>query len=268
MRACCFLSCVLLASACARPGTGAPPVVLDADGLQVSERVSPDPVEAALAHRERLAADREQDAQRKPGALLRFFAIKPGMTVLDLYSGGGYNAELVSYIVGPEGEVWAHNNSPYLDFARQGIKARYTPGRLANVRRILAENNELRLPAAKFDAVLMILTYHDIYHVHEASGWTPIDGPALLAELYRGMKVGAVLGVVDHRAAPGSPPETGESLHRIDPQLVIDQLQATGFRLTGESDLLSNPEDDLQRNVFDPAIRGRTDKFVLRFVKP
>lgn len=82
------------------------------------------------------------------------------------------------------------------------------------------------------------------------------------------MKTGAVLGVVDHRAAPGSPPESGESLHRIDPQLVIDQLQAAGFELTGESDLLANPEDDLQRNVFDPAIRGRTDKFVLRFVKP
>ena len=75
-------------------------------------------------------------------------------------------------------------------------ETRYADGRLDQVKRFTAENNELDLPAATFDAVTMILCYHDIYHVDEKNGWTKIDGPALLGEIYQAMKPGAVLGVV------------------------------------------------------------------------
>jgi len=231
-----------------------------------------DPVEnailAAVSNSARPAADRVRDEARQSADVLRFFRIAPGMTVLDLFSGGGYYTELLSYIVGAKGKVVAHNNTPYLTFARDQLAGRYAEGRLPNVERLLAENNELILPPARFDAILMTNVYHDIYFVDEAAGWPRIDGPELLAVLYQSLKPGGIVGVVDHAALPGAPPETGGTLHRIDPDLLKRDFAAAGFVLDGESDVLVNPSDDRTKSAFDPSIRGRTDQFVLRFRKP
>jgi predicted methyltransferase len=225
-------------------------------------------VEAALANPARPAGDRARDRARQSAAVLKFFRIAPGMTVLDLWSGGGYYTELLSYVVGSGGRVVAHNNTPYLEFAKDDLAVRFAPGRLPNVERLLAENNELDLPAAGFDAVLMTNVYHDIYFVDAKAGWTRIDGPRLLAGVYQSLKPGGVLGVTDHAALPGAPPETGGTLHRIDPALLKRELAAAGFVLEAESDALVNPEDDRTRSAFDPSVQGRTDQVVLRFRKP
>lgn len=223
---------------------------------------------AALTNSARPAADRVRDKSRQSAAVLRFLRVAPGMTVLDLYSGGGYYTELLSYIVGQSGHVVAHNNSPYLGFARDELAGRYLPGRLPNVERLLAENNELILPAARFDVVLMTNVYHDVYYVDEKAGWPRIDGPKLLAVLRQSLKPGGVIGVVDHAALPGAPPETGGTLHRIDPELLKRDFAAAGFVLDGESDALVNPVDDRTKSAFDPSVQGRTDRFVMRFRKP
>jgi predicted methyltransferase len=225
-------------------------------------------IERAVSNPRRLPADRERDERRKAGAVLAFFSIEPGMTVLDLFSGGGYYTELLSYLVGEDGRVVAHNNSPYLRFAGKEVSERYKPGRLLNVERVTAENNQLVLPSNTFDAVMMILSYHDVYFVDANRGWTRIDGPALLAEIYDAMKPGAVLGVIDHAAAPGSPPETGGTLHRIDPAIIKKDFAAAGFVLEAESDLLRNATDDRSLTVFDPRVNGRTDRVMLRFRRP
>lgn len=223
---------------------------------------------AALASPSRREADRARDQQRRAFEVLRFFGAQPGMAVLDIFSGGGYYTEILSTLVGAAGRVVAHNNSPYRELARAELTERYAPGRLPNVEQLIAENNQLRLPAGSFDLVLMTNVYHDIYFVDEARGWTRIDGPKLLAEIYQSMKPGAVLGIVDHAAVPGSPPGTGGTLHRIDPALLKRDLLAAGFILDAESDVLRNPLDERTRSVFDSAVRGQTDQVVLRFRKP
>ena len=216
----------------------------------------------------RTDSDRERDAGRKPGEVLKFFGIAPGMTVLDMFSGGGYYTEMLSHIVGSDGRVVAHTNSAYAGFVGDETVNRYADKRLANVEILLAENNELQLPAAEFDAVMLILAYHDIYYVDVANGWPKIDGAKFLAELKKGLKPGGMLAVVDHYAAAGSPRETGGSLHRIDPQIVVSELQAEGFVLEAKSDVLRNMEDDYSKGMFDPEVRGKTDRFVLRFRNP
>lgn len=223
---------------------------------------------SALANAQRPAADRVRDAQRQSAAVLRFFGIAPGMTVLDLYSGGGYYTEILSYLVGPQGRVVAHNNTPYLQFAKNELATRYAEGRLANVERLIAENNALSLPVGSFDAVLMTDVYHDVYLVDEKNGWSRIDGPKMLAEIYTSMRPGAVLGVVDHAAAPGAEPEVAAALHRIDPALLRRDMEAAGFVLDGQSDVLRNPADDGSRSSFDPGVRGQTNQVVLRFRRP
>ncbi len=263
-----------MARSATQPATQRGPDLRSEDAVR---RPSPRPAPASLAEQAvltavanpaRPAADRARDESRQSAAVLNFFRITPGMTVLDLWSGGGYYTELLSYVVGSSGRVVAHNNTPYLDFAKDDLSVRFAPGRLPNVERLLAENNQLTLPAGRFDAVLMTNVYHDIYFVDEKAGWPRIDGPKLLAEVFRSLKPGGVLGVTDHAAVPGSPPETGGTLHRIDPALLKREIIAAGFVLEAESDVLVNPEDDRTKSAFDPSVKGRTNQVVLRFRKP
>lgn len=224
--------------------------------------------ETAVANEQRSAADRESDKGRKPAQVLQFFGIESGMHVLDMYSGGGYYTELLSYIVGINGKVIAHTNKAYADFRGDETNKRFTNDRLPNVEILRAENNALSLQANELDAVIMILAYHDIYLVDEENDWPKIDGEKLLAELHNGLKPGGILGLVDHVAESGSPPETGGTIHRIDPALVVREVEAAGFVLEDASDALRNPDDDLAVSMYDPSVRGKTDRFILRFRKP
>jgi len=237
--------------------------------VQQTEVTAESPIYSdALAHPNRPAGDLDSDASRKPAEVLAFFGIQPGMTVLDLFSGGGYYSELISYVVGTEGKVVAHSNDAYINFVGDAFHKRHADGRLPNVEVLMAENNELDLRAETFDAVAMVLTYHDIFHVDVENGWPRIDGPRLLAEIFQSMKPGGILGVVDHYADAGAPRETGNSLHRIDPRIVISELEIAGFVLEEKSSILRNMDDDHSKIVFDPEIRGKTDRFVMRFRKP
>jgi predicted methyltransferase len=222
----------------------------------------------ALARASRPESDIASDATRKPADVLRFFGIKPGDIVLEMWAAGGYYTELLSAVVGPDGKVIAHDNTPSLNFAAEAHANRHAGNRLPNVELLVAENNELQLEQGRFDAITIVLNYHDVYWASEEYGWVGIDVAPFVAELYKGLKPGGILGIVDHQAEPGSPAETGNTLHRIDSAVVIADLEAAGFVLDGESDVLRNSEDDYSVNVFDPAVRGKTDRFVLRFRKP
>jgi predicted methyltransferase len=236
--------------------------------LALPAAADPAAITKSLDHPDRLEGDRAADVRRRPEVVLEFFGIEPGMTVLDLYSGGGYYTEIVARIVGEDGRVVAHNNTPYLEFSKDEIARRYTPGRLENVERLTAENNALELDEAAFDAVLMILAYHDIYYDDPAIGWAPIDGPEMLAEIRSSLKPGGVLGIVDHAAAPGAPASAGQTLHRIDPARLRAEVEAAGFVFEGESKALRNLSDDGTLPMFDPAVRGRTDRVIYRFRRP
>ena len=225
-------------------------------------------IRLALEHPDRLPDDLEVDARRKPAEVLVFFGVAPGMNVLDMFSGGGYYTEIISYVVGEGGAVRAHNNSPYLQFSKEELDKRFKAGRLVNVRPLRADNNELELPDNTYDMALLILAYHDVYYVDENNGWFRIDGPKMLAEIHGALKSGGVLGVVDHAAEAGAPTETGGTLHRIDPELARREIEAAGFVFDGESEVLRNPEDDRTKPMYEEQIRGNTDRFVYRFRKP
>jgi predicted methyltransferase len=223
---------------------------------------------AALDSPSRPAADLARDASRHPEQVLEFLGIEPGDTVLEMFAGGGYYTEMLALVVRENGTVVAHMNTPLLQFAAEEFETRHADNRLPNVEILTAENNELVLDADHFDAITIVLNYHDLYWESEEYGWTKIDVPKFLAEIHKGLKPGGTLGIVDHYAAAGSPSETGNTLHRIDPAIVVAELEAAGFVLVGESDILRNMDDDHSLGVFDPAIRFKTDRFVLRFKKP
>jgi predicted methyltransferase len=227
-----------------------------------------DAVRAVMNSPDRLAGDADADARRKPDQVLAFFGIRPGMVVLEMFAGGGYYTELLSGLVGNDGAVVAQNNAPYLQYTADEQALRFAPGRLPNVERLTAENNELSLDEGRFDAAIFTLAYHDVYWVNEDIGWPAIDAPAMLAEIFASLKPGAVVGVVDHVAAAGSGPESVQALHRIDPELLKADFEAAGFVFEAESDVLRNPADDHTLPMSAKEIRGKTDRFVYRFRRP
>lgn len=226
-------------------------------------------IDAAIASPDRPVADREQDERRRAREFLEFAAIEPGMRVLDAFAASGYYTELLSRIVGPEGEVIAYNNPSYARFAAKGIEARYAGDRLPNVRQLTVDIDQLELPPRSLDAVIFVMSFHDLYW-HPADGsWPPTDPLQMLRKLHAALKVGGVVIVQDHVAASGGDAAAVvDKLHRIDPEVVRRDFKAAGFALEAESPMLAHPEDDHTKGVFDPAIRGRTDQFVFRFRRP
>ncbi len=222
---------------------------------------------AAVANEARPEADRARDAGRKPAKVLEFLGIRQNMHVLDMFSGGGYYTEIIASVVGDGGSVVAHSNEAYLQFVGDEFHDRYANDRLANASVLMAENNELSLEPESFDAIMLVLSFHDLYYEAPDRGWPKIEVGPFLAELYEGVKPGGIVGVVDHYAAAGASSETGNTVHRIDPAIVIAEMQAAGFELDAQSDLLRNPDDDHSKLVFDPEVRGKTDRFVMRFKK-
>jgi len=226
-------------------------------------------IDAALASPDRPEADRAQDERRKAREFLEFAGIEPGMRVLDAFAASGYYTELLSRIVGPEGEVIAYNNPAYAQFAAKGIEARYAGNRLPNVRQLTADVDALELTPDSLDAAIFVMSYHDLYWKPADGSWTPTDPMQMLRTLHAALKAGGVVIVQDHVAAPGGDTaEVVDQLHRIDPEVVRRDFKAAGFALEAESPMLAHPEDDHTKGVFDPAIRGRSDQFVFKFRRP
>ncbi|WP_417319247.1 class I SAM-dependent methyltransferase [Emcibacter sp.] len=225
-----------------------------------------DVIRCALDNPQRSESDRELDKNRKPEEIVAFFGIKPGMTVLDMFAGGGYYTEILSGVVGPTGKVIAQNNPAYISYTKDALAQKLSvPGRMGNVVPLNVEVADLDLKDNSLDAVFLILSFHDFYHV--AENWPAIDSRMLLAKFKKALKPGGVLAVVDHVAPAGTPSTSGETLHRIDPAIAKREITAAGFTFDGETDILRNPDDDGLKPMWEEAIRGRTDRFVYRFVK-
>ena len=226
-------------------------------------------IDSALASPDRPEADRAQDERRKAREFLDFAGIEPGMRVLDAFAASGYYTELLARTVGSEGEVIAYNNPAYARFAAKGIEARYAGNRLPNVRQITVDVDKLELAPRSLDAVIFVMSYHDLYWRPVDGSWPPTDPAQLLAKLHTALKPGGVIVVQDHVAsAGGDTAAVVDSLHRIDPAVVKRDFTAAGFKLDAESPILAHPDDDHTVLVFDERIRGQTDQFVFRFRKP
>jgi predicted methyltransferase len=219
-------------------------------------------IERVLANPARSAADRERDARDKPAETYELAGFKRGDTVADILGGSGYNSEILSGIVGPEGHVLLVNNTGYEDFGKKGLAERLADNRLPNVRHIVGPSDALGMGENVLDGAVIVMSYHDLYWVSDKDGWPRIDAGQFLDQVVRALKPGGVLLVVDHSAKEGAGSSAAQTLHRIDEQFAIADFRAHGLVLETSSDVLRNPADDRSKLVFDPSIRGKTDRFV------
>ena len=261
----CLLICaLLLAASCGGKANEFQPVENPQPEATPTE-AKPDhgpALRAAIETDARPEADRARDQDRKPFEVLSFFGIEPGMHVADMAGGDGYYTEILARYVGPEGRVYIQNNKLVVEkFIGKPLTERLARLAMDNVKRLDTEFDDPGLPAGELDAVLMFLFYHDTY-------WMGTDRARMNKAIFDALKPGGVFAVIDHHAVAGTGDKHVKDIHRIEPELVKQDILAAGFVLDGESDLLRHPDDDRTRNVFADGLRGKTDQFMLRFRKP
>lgn len=217
------------------------------------------PAFAALAQ----PADALSDPSMKGPEVIAFIGVKPGDKVADIVAGRFVRA--LSQAVGPTGKVYAVETAevvkvhPEVMGMMKGLTA--MPA-YANVV-VSADPVSAPLPSG-LDAVFIRQNYHDLHDPFMG----PADVPAFNRAVYAALKPGGVYVVLDHADAAGTGLKDTNTLHRIDEGTVKSEVLAAGFVIDAESHILNNPADDHSKNVFDPAIRGKTDQFLLRFKKP
>ena len=246
----------LMLAACGSERT-ATPILEDPQGA----------IAAALAHPDRPTVDAADDASRKPAEVIAFTGIRPGMKVFEMEAGHGYYTEILSRIVGPEGELVMQNPAAFDSFAGAAVARRLGGDRLANVRHTKCDFDELKADDDSMDIVTWFLGPHELYFA--PAGVDDLgDEKGAYAEAYRILKPGGYFVVLDHAAPAGSPKSTGGDTHRIDPAIVKTLAEQAGFELVEESDILRNPNDKYELSVFETEVRRKTDRFLLKFLKP
>ena len=206
------------------------------------------------------------DARRHGPEILAFAGVKPGDRVVDLIPGSGYWTKLFAKTVGPKGHVYGVWPKPMAAEGGDAVKSYGALTRTAGYRNVSSatEPADAFSVPAKVDLVFTSQNYHD----YPDKFMGHVDPSTLDKQVFAALKPGGIFLVVDHADAAGTGMSDTDTLHRIDPAIVKQQVTAVGFTFVGSSDLLANPADDHTKKVFDPAIRGHTDQFIYKFRKP
>ena len=220
-------------------------------------------VQEAIDHPGRPDSDRKHDDRRHPVETMTFAGVTGGEVILEIGAGQGYTTELVSRIVGPGGKVFAHALNP----------DRLLGNRLPNVVSVVDPENTGDLADSFIDAgmteggVDRVLAF---FSLHDGYGFPENDMVGVYRALYRFLKPNGAFVVLDNSATPGTGLASVPTLHRIDEEYMKNEILKAGFKLESETDVLRNPDDDLDSSWFeDTETRkaGYQDRFALRFRK-
>jgi predicted methyltransferase len=237
-----------------------------------------------LAGEQRSEENRARDRYRHPKQTLLFFGIRPEMSVLEVWPEPGWYTEVLAPLLADQGHYYAGVIAP-------DPKSQYITRRLEDYRHKLAARPEIygkvtvvTFPLDGSDAVAagtldMIVTFRNIHN------WMARDeAAAAFATMYRALKPGGVLGVVEHRGNPAVPQDPHAKSGYVNEDYAIKLIEAQGFRLEASSQVNANPKDtrDYEQGVWTlpPTYRlgdkdrdkyaaiGESDRFTLKFVKP
>lgn len=233
---------------------------LAAGGCTYLQPREPPPAYFWIVHsRDRSDSDRVHDQNRQPEKLLEFWDVRPGMRVAELGAGEGYFAELLARVVGPKGAVYAQvgRNEPARSAARFAARLKSpVMSRVVLVTRGFAA--PLPAEARGLDLVASNFLYHEL-----------LDGRTDRAQMNRAvfiaLKPGGVYVLADYSGRDGAGTSQA-ALQRTDIALLRREVEAAGFRLSGQAEFLRSAMDT--RDVPVEQLRGRADAFVLKFVKP
>lgn len=238
-----------------------------------------------LAGDHRSDKNRARDAFRHPQQTLEFLGLRPDMTVVEIWPGGGWYMEVVAPYLRVEGTYYAAGfdqdaEAEYYQRAIKGLsdKLAARPDLYSQV--VVTELAEGKLEIAPNGSADMVLTFRNVHN------W--LDDGDFAAQafgaMYQALKPGGVLGVIEHRGDPDRPQDPDGKSGYVTEKLVIDLAEAAGFQLADRSEINANPKDtkDYSRGVWTlpPTLTrgdkkrdkylaiGESDRMTLKFVRP
>jgi predicted methyltransferase len=274
-----FIACAWLA-ACAT-GPSAPP----ASRPPPRDAATAAAIERALAGDHRSAESRARDAFRHPVDTLLFFGLEPDMTVVEVWPGAeGWYTEVLAPVLAGRGRLFAALMPPQPDNEYVTASLRRYEDKLASRPDLYGTVTVTRLGADVFDVAPagsadMVVTFRNLHN------WMNLGfAKEAVAEMFRALKPGGVLGVVEHRGPPEKPQDPRAANGYVSEQYAIDLITSVGFVLEARSEINANPKDtkDYEQGVWalPPTYRagkrdrekyeaiGESDRFTLRFRKP
>jgi predicted methyltransferase len=228
--------------------------------LKPSDKVPPIPayVQKAVDSSTRSDKDKTRDAGRKPAAVFAYSGIKPGDKVIEIAAFGQYDTNIMINIVGDKGRIYMYD-LPYQQ-VRQEVPTKAFTDAHPNTTHVFGKFDELSFPKG-VDAVTIDMYYHDL-------GINKVDQTVFNKQMFDALKPGGKVLIVDHNAVPGLSREESNKIHRIDPALILSEMQAAGFKLVVNSTIFAIPNDDKTKVSFSPGERGSTDRSLFVFEKP
>jgi predicted methyltransferase len=246
------------------PGNATPAKAAAKDPLDTPVVVS-DAIRAIVSAKDRSDEDRKLDAGRRPAELLSFLGVAPGQRIVEIGSYQGYTAELLGRAVAPTGKVYAQDPADFSKFTTKVWEGRKRNPAMKNIVHVERPFEAPVPPDLKdLDAVVCGLFYHDMV-------WLKIDRAKMNASILRALKPGGIYFIYDHSAREGTGTNDAKTLHRIEEKVVRSEVESAGFKLLATASFLRHPEDKRDWDASDEApaeLRGTSDRFVLKFVKP
>jgi len=223
-------------------------------------------IEQAVNDPARPAGFRAADAFRKPAETLAFSGVKAGMTVGEFYPGGGYFTRMLSDVVGPSGHIYAIENAGWNDSVKDDQKM-LAEGKWKNVSLDVKPFGAVAFPKP-LDLAWVTQNYHDLKIDKYGPNGKAVNTVAFDRAVYQALKPGGVFLILDHLGPANMSEADIAKMHRINRDVVVKEVTSAGFKLAGEGTFLRRPTDDHSKPIFDPSVRGHTDQYALKFVKP
>jgi len=237
-----------------------------------------------LADPQRSAADRERDAYRHPKETLLFFGLRPQMQVLEIWPEPGWYTQIIAALVKDQGKYYAALTAGRPDNTYLAARTKAFEDKFAAHPEIYGQVEFTTFGPGALDiappgSIDMVLTFRNI-HNWMAGGWAP----QAFAAMYKALKPGGILGVVEHRGNADVPQDPKAKSGYVREDFAIRLIESQGFTLVAQSDVNANPKDtkDYPQGVWTlpPVYRlgdkdrptyaaiGESDRFTLKFVKP
>lgn len=221
-------------------------------------------IEAAVAAETRTDADRARDANRKPLETLTFFQLKQDMRVLELLPGGGWYTKILAPVLQEDGEL-------FVSIGTTRVAEMIGAGSLDGVAVVEAAGEFKRSETSRrffidgldidLKNVDLVLTFRNLHN------FTDQGRADLNMQAYNVLKSGGLYGVVDHTRRHMQA-DSPENWRRMDPVLMIKEIEDAGFEFVDMSDLHYRADDTLEYEVGRKTVTGNTDRFTLLFRKP
>ncbi len=243
-------------------------------------------IHQAVEGSHRLDKNKARDRYRHPRETLEFFGVDDDMTVVEIWPGAaGWYTEILAPLLKENGKLYASHFSadsmvPYFQISLKKFKEKTAANPEIYGNLIITElQPPEKLSIAPEGSADRVLTFRNVHNWMKSG-----QEEAVFTAMYKALKPGGILGVVEHRSPPGTAQDPAAKSGYVTEEHVISLAREAGFKLLARTEINANPKDstDHPKGVWTlpPSLRlndqdrekylaiGESDRMTLKFVKP